>query len=135
MKHERIFFSISDEDRAFVHLVLKWIYYNDMLSSRFSCSLVIQAIQHSMQGSDSPANDYFYDKERLCELCGCLIAIPPAQDESDQIADADLDTVSFAHYTVLEFLQSPRILSGPARFFAVQREKTLLELIGSFSSR
>lgn len=120
--YERIFLAIPDEHRNFVHYALKWIcYVNELGTSYLSSAVLVQAIVRSLSESTASAWDYFYDEEVLREFCGCLITVIP------ECGSHVTHGVSLAHYTVLEFLTSTRILSSSAAFFAME-ETTNLEM-------
>jgi hypothetical protein len=68
--------------------------------------------------------DHSYDEESLRELCGCLITVTPKLNESGEM----IPTVSFAHYTVWEFLNSPRIMNTYSQSLAVIEHEINLEL-------
>jgi hypothetical protein len=127
--YERIFLEIPDEDRMFVHQALKWIYfYRELHRNNISCPILLQGIERSTCESTPSVRAYFYDEERLRELCGCLITVMPEKRSNlFQKGYHTTRTVSFAHYTVWEFLDSVRILNNSAAFFAVIKERTKLE--------
>ena len=107
--YERIFLGIPDDDRLFVHHVLKWIYYyNDgravYTSDGFPCSILLQAIERSTSHLSNGRQDFLYDEEALRELCGCLIVITSNIELFGLRTAAAVQTVTFAHYTVLEIL-------------------------------
>lgn len=127
--YERIFLEIPDEDRIIVHYVLKWIYYHqEMRDENISCQILLQAIERSLAESGASRHNYSFDEELLRELCGCLITILPGADDNDISNDCKIRTASFAHYTVWEFLDSPRIFNTPAAFFGVVKESIKMEL-------
>lgn len=124
--YERIFAQIPDEARLFVHHALKWIYAHSALrTDNIYPSILIQATQRSTDGLDSNGYDYDYNEELLREFCGCLILVSPQEHVS--ISSKISAGVSFAHYTVLEFLNSTRIRYGPSSFFAINHEIVKLE--------
>jgi hypothetical protein len=128
--YERIFLGIPDDDRLFVHYVLKWIYYyNDgrrvYYCGDFPCSILLHAIERSTSHLSNDQQDFLYDEEALRELCGCLIVITSA--ELFAYVDTTAPTVAFAHYTVLEFLLSTRIFNSPVAFFGIEKESTVVD--------
>ncbi|KAK3370926.1 hypothetical protein B0T24DRAFT_627387 [Lasiosphaeria ovina] len=126
--YERIFLQIPHESRLVVHHALKWIYaHKELRPDNIPASNLIQGIQRSTAGLDSSGYDYDYNVDLLRELCGCLISLSP-QERGDEDANFQPTTaVSFAHYTVLEFLDSTRIRIGPASFFAIDKESVKIE--------
>jgi hypothetical protein len=128
--YERIFLGIPDDDRLFVHHVLKWIYYyNDgrtvYYRSDFPCSILLHATERSTSHLSNGRQDFLYDEEALRELCGCLIVI--TSEELFYEIGVTAPTVTFAHYTVLEFLQSARIFNSPVAFFGIEKESTVVD--------
>ncbi|KAH7150299.1 hypothetical protein B0J13DRAFT_549886 [Dactylonectria estremocensis] len=123
--YERLFLQIPEEGRIFVHHALKWIYYNGQIYiGNIPCSTLLQAIQRSERDSFYSYNDYVYDEDLLREFCGCLVTLQQHEQNGQLPVRV---TVSFAHYTVWEFLKSDRIWNGPAAFFGVDQERTNLE--------
>jgi len=110
--YDRIFLSIPEEEHLFVHHTLQWIYYHNELygSTGIPCTVLLQGVGKSTAGLTANQNERFYDKETLRELCGCLvnITLEDSTDVSVKIYHTTL-TVSFAHYTVREYLDSIRI--------------------------
>ncbi len=93
--------------------------------------VLFQAVERSLEadGSDDALalTDYAFDEELLRELCGCLVTITPYAIRSFGRVIAEMPVVSFAHYTVLEFLESRRIRDGPAKAFALDRERVIVD--------
>jgi hypothetical protein len=128
--YERIFLGIPNDDRLFVHHVLRWIYYyNDerrvYYRGDFPCSILLHAIERSTSHLSNGRQDFLYDEEVLRELCGCLIVI--TSEELFWNMDTAAPTVTFAHYTVLEFLLSARIFNSPVAFFGIEKESTVVD--------
>lgn len=110
--YDRIFLAVPEEERLFVEHALRWIAYHNQLyeGQGMPCEVLIQATEASMLSLTGNRNDRFYDQDTLREVCGCLIDISP-EDLLD-IEGNHLHTyiaVSFAHYTVREYLDSTRI--------------------------
>ncbi|KAH6884219.1 hypothetical protein B0T10DRAFT_609019 [Thelonectria olida] len=120
--YERIFLQIPSEGRAFVHYALKWIYWHGQVYPKepLACKVLLEALETTLAEQDPFCSYYDYDEEMLREFCGCLITI--TQDAEGRAC------VCFAHYTVLEFLLSPRMQGGPVCFFAIDQDPTNLEL-------
>ncbi|KAH7217616.1 hypothetical protein BKA60DRAFT_609404 [Fusarium oxysporum] len=74
--------------------------------------LLLDAIKSSTSRTDNHRNLVLYNSERLRELCGCLIS-------------SLADSISFAHYTVKEYLDSARIRQGPLFVFSTKGTKVL----------
>jgi hypothetical protein len=64
---------------------------------------------------------HFYDIESMKDICGCLITFDFAGNNSGY------EGARLAHYTIREFLESPRILDTTAAYFHMQEDvvKTL----------
>lgn len=105
--YDRIFLSIPEEELLFVHHALQWIYYNNELydGEGIPYAVLLQAVQRSTAGLTADQNERSYDEETLRELCGCLINITLEETKFGRPTAA----VSFAHYTVREYLDSTRI--------------------------
>lgn len=115
----------------FVHHVLKWIHYYGQerrvyLESNFPCPTLLQAVRRSTSQLSNSQQDVNYDEEVLRELCGCLIVT--SNKKLFIKPDLMTTTVTFAHYTVLEFLQSTRICDSSVAVFGIDEEKTAVEL-------
>jgi hypothetical protein len=119
--YDRIFLSVPEEEHPFVHHALQWIYYNNELygDESIPCAVLLQAVQKSTTGLTANQNERFYDIETLRELCGCLINIMLG-DPTD-IYDTT-PAVSFAHYTVREYLDSTRISKNSSVCFTACKE-------------
>ena len=109
--YDRIFLAVPEEERLFVEHALRWIaHHNELYKGQgIPCEVLIQATEASMLSLAGNQNERFYDKDTLREVCGCLINISP-----EYILDV-LDnhhhtytSVSFAHYSVREYLDSTR---------------------------
>lgn len=123
--YDRIFLSIPEEERLFVHHALQWIYYHNELydSGGIPCAILLQGVRKSTTGLTANQNERFYDDETLRELCGCLINIT-LEDSTDvpvKMYHTTL-TVSFAHYTVREYLDSTRISKNSAVYLTACKE-------------
>ena len=100
--YDRILLAISEEDRLFIYHVLQWIaYHNELYNGEgIPCDLLIQAAEASIFELTGHRNERFYDKDILREICSCLIDISEGYEY-----------VSFAHYTVREYLDSCRVVN------------------------
>jgi hypothetical protein len=154
--YERVFQRIPEDAHVLVQHVLRWISSHRLIhqathavphlsSCDFSpidvpyainipCAVLSRAAEQSMQAakddsSDSMFPDGYYDldEELLRELCGCLITVTTYPIRCRGQVVGWMPLVSFAHYTVLEFLESRRIRSGPAAAFALDRESVFAE--------
>jgi hypothetical protein len=91
------------------------VYHNLLFRGSIPLKILIQAVQQSTTNVFSHEADRMHDFEGLRERCGCLIMI-------EHYTDFDSGHVLFAHYTVKEYLQSPRILQKRVGFFALVPE-------------
>ena len=117
--YERIFFAIPQDDWLSVQHVFYWItYHNDIFHDNIPLETLLQAVQQSTLNHLTPYADDLHDFEGLRERCGCLIRVWQNTKSSQPPS-----TVMFAHYTVKEYLQSPRISHKEVGFFALELEK------------
>ncbi|KAK0647123.1 hypothetical protein B0T16DRAFT_458984 [Cercophora newfieldiana] len=124
----RIFEAIPEPDRQFVRHVLVWIVGDSwapwLVSRGINAGILVEAVAYDLHGPRRPLFDFDYFQE----LCGCLITVESNVDDRGSALpgsprpttpnDGDM-FVSLAHYTVLEFLTSPRILQTPVYEFAI----------------
>ena len=111
--YDRIFFAVAEEERLFVEHALRWIaYHNELYDGQgIPFEVLIQATEASMLSLTGNKNERFYDQDTLREVCGCLINISP-EDVLEPRGDYPPHTyisVSFAHYSVREYLDSTTI--------------------------
>ncbi|KAF2800547.1 hypothetical protein K505DRAFT_263715 [Melanomma pulvis-pyrius CBS 109.77] len=126
--YERIFLAIPEDDWLSVQHVFHWlVYHNDLFRTKISLNTLLYAVQHSTADCLSPNSDQLHDFEGLRERCGCLIMIEP---EEMYTGHKKIMVVSFAHYTVKEYLTSPRISQKKVRFFAIVQEKIQKQFAG-----
>ncbi|KAK4158998.1 hypothetical protein QBC43DRAFT_193013, partial [Cladorrhinum sp. PSN259] len=111
--YHRIFASVAQDDRPLLKHVLQmlcfhyWLYDNCTWSRR-SHRLVLDTY-----AARSGRRNHLYSLETLQEICGCLVAFSDCEKGGKGF-------LAFAHYTVREFLESPRVLAGsPAAYFAL----------------
>ena len=109
--YDRIFLAVPEEERLFVEHALRWIAHDNELynGQGIPCEVLIQATEASMLSLTGNKNERFYDKDTLREACGCLIDISP-EDLHDVLGKHHHTyiSVSFAHYSVREYLDSTR---------------------------
>jgi len=130
--YERIFLGIPNHSRFFVHQALKWIYsHRALCNNNISATILLQAVQRASPELALSGNGFADGVELLREYCGCLISLAneSARDRFASYIEStqQISTVSFAHYTVWEFLESSRIRASPAEFFAVQAGSAKME--------
>ncbi|KAH6699767.1 hypothetical protein BKA61DRAFT_496302 [Leptodontidium sp. MPI-SDFR-AT-0119] len=113
--YERIFLRIPKEEWQFVCHAFQWLCFYEELGAPENGTpsvLLLDAIASSTARTGNPNSNVLYDSERLRELCGCLIS-------------SFGDAMSFAHYTVKEYLDSARIRQSPLSFFSTEMAKVL----------
>lgn len=138
--YERIFLEIPQGDRAVVRQVFEWtLFHSKLYGTKVPCGIVIQAL-HKNPLADTYGNGNFYDETTIRELCGCLITISNGRpfgfslDSETQGEDEDdpvfrPPSISFAHYTVLEFLDSERISRSRASYFSFPKDHIPLDSV------
>ncbi|KAI3576663.1 hypothetical protein IWW34DRAFT_870945 [Fusarium oxysporum f. sp. albedinis] len=113
--YDRIFLRIPREDWQFVSHAFQWLWFYGELGPPDNGTpsvLLLDAIEISTSRTGNRDNHVHYNSERLRELCGCLISSLE-------------DSISFAHYTVKEYLDSDRICQGPFIVFSTERTKVM----------
>ena len=138
--YNRILLTLSEEDQQFVHHALQFILYHNNLyggdgNGSIPCAVLIRGVERSIAVLTSKQNDRFYDHETLRELCGCLINVTQEQPNSrDVLAGAYPQivklTVSFAHYTVYEYLASNRVSKTSTAYITSWKEDLKLTFTG-----
>ncbi|KAF5251072.1 hypothetical protein FANTH_3834 [Fusarium anthophilum] len=113
--YDRIFLRIPQEDWQFVSHAFQWLWFYGELGPPDNGTpsvLLLDAITSSTSRSEDNNSHVLYNSERLQELCGCLISCLE-------------DSITFAHYTVKEYLDSARICQGPLLAFSTEKRKVL----------
>lgn len=112
--YDKILIAIPEDERLVVHHVLQWIaHHNEVYGcGGIPCEILIQAVEASTRELTGDRNERFYDSDSLREVCGCLIDIFP-RAWPVELGGPGLTyiSVTFAHYTVCEYLDSSRILN------------------------
>jgi hypothetical protein len=122
--YDRIFLTIPEGEHPFVHHALQWIYYHNELyqGEGIPCAVLLQGVGKSTAELTANQNERFYDNETLRELCGCLINITPENLRDALGKTRPVFVVSFAHYTVREYLDSTRIPKNSTVYLAACKE-------------
>ncbi|KAF5564562.1 hypothetical protein FPHYL_4663 [Fusarium phyllophilum] len=113
--YDRVFLRIPQEDWQFVSHAFQWLWFYGELGppdNGIPSVLLLDAVKSSTLRTENDSSHVLYNSERLRELCGCLITSLE-------------DSISFAHYTVKEYLDSARICQGPLLVFSTERHKVL----------
>ncbi|KAK9800034.1 hypothetical protein SCARD494_01827 [Seiridium cardinale] len=127
--YERIFLEIPEEDKPLVRQCLGWVdFHNKVYGVFVPVSIVVHAIHSAIDDLSLDVTPTSMDEEDLRETCGCLVRIADDIGFSTNLGDGDQDApivpvVSFAHYTVREFLGSERISASTANYFALEEDK------------
>lgn len=148
--YERVFASIDEDARLFVIHVLRWMSTHLTVhqglpemqptatvnlcpvevqrGTDMPIDLLSQGVQESLAEEEDCdplfLDGYLLDEDFLRENCGCLIKLT-RDTIRDHSAVGETSVVSFAHYTVLEFLESARIRRGLSAPYALDRKKVL----------
>ncbi|KAM0798578.1 hypothetical protein BDR22DRAFT_858945 [Usnea florida] len=136
--YDRVLLKVPEEDHQFVHHTLQLIlHHNNLYGGDFDggipYAVLVRGVERSVAGLNSNQNDRFYDYETVRELCGCLITVTPERSRFNyalaKIHDGKVTpqrhnalTVSFAHYTVHEYLRSNRISKSSTAYVASFKE-------------
>jgi hypothetical protein len=112
--YDNILRNISEDDRERVRRALYWIINADRPLSLDELAEAI-AIDPSQVEFDKSMR--LFVVEDLLEMCGSLVQL-----------DSTKESVGLAHYSVQEYLLSPRLASKdmPISYFAVDRSKHLI---------
>jgi hypothetical protein len=150
--YERVFIDIPEDARVFVQHVLHWMSTHLTIHKSIAeaepvttvnlspvyvpngedipCDVLFAAVQQSLAEDDSCnrlfLDGYALDEELLREHCGCLVTLT-SDTIRDMSATGNNTIVSFAHYTVLEFLESSRMRRGRAASYALDRDQVLIQ--------
>ena len=110
--YERIFNLLRKDDRPLARYALAWIHSHNITNrSKLSLRLLVQGLLRCPEVACHVKKRHL-DGDTLRDICGCLIRISPGQGDN-------ILTVSFAHYTVLEYISSGR-LHQPLAYFALK---------------
>ncbi|KAK2729735.1 hypothetical protein CKAH01_02709 [Colletotrichum kahawae] len=126
--YDRIFEQIGDDDFPYVNSAMRWLCFETKLDfgrAFFATQTLAQAVDEDVNLKREKPNsiDIFHDTETLRELCGCLITVGP-MNWGDGVPTKY--AVSFAHYTVLEYLASGD-RCNPDSFFSLDKNDLVLE--------
>jgi hypothetical protein len=127
--YERIFLSIPQEQWTFMTHMFRWLIYflKDGTTPRWH--ILVEAARSSAAEFDIHVNDIHYDIPTIKEICGCLISFWYSEPPLGSIFTHLVDNISFAHYTVQEYLISKRIADSPIAHFAVCSNKLREEIL------
>ncbi|KAJ3549939.1 hypothetical protein NM208_g239 [Fusarium decemcellulare] len=114
--YERIFAAIPDEDQSLVRTALCWISFHSDALREPSDNTPLLALICLLWGYH--ASDFEIRTEWLREIGGCLIRITKGLRGKEKF-------VSFAHYTVREYLSSTRVMQSPTGYFSLDQLTTV----------
>lgn len=127
--YERILLSVPEDERLILKHVFHWmVHHNSLFGDYIPFSTLLYAVRQSTENFLSTDIAMFYDLEGLRELCGCLVMVERVTI-NDIPNNYEQIFVTFAHYTVLEYLQSPRIQQIEVGYFSCVEEKTQNDLL------
>ncbi|KAK8133745.1 hypothetical protein PG984_005757 [Apiospora sp. TS-2023a] len=129
----RIFQQIPMADREFVRRTLIWLggHADAPWHTHYGIKddVLVSAVTHDLHLGEPEHDKSFYDIEYLRELCGCLITVTTSVSEGDVLLRTpsqyakpgcgSVSLVTLAHYTVMEFLNSPFIHETDVSYFAL----------------
>jgi hypothetical protein len=121
--YERIFLSIPQEQRIFIHHMFRWMAYFVERGSTPPWTLLVEAARTTAAKFDVNVNDIHYDILTIQELCGGLISFRRHSEGQFSLRAHLAVRIYFAHYTVREYLASKRIADGPVSHFAICSDK------------
>ena len=123
--YDRILNAIPEDERLFVHHMLRWIaHHNELYKGEgIPCEILVQAAEVSTLKLARERNERFYDKDMLREVCGCLLDLS-LEECRDQVRHNHhtYTSVKFAHYTVREYLDSARLSNTALAYLTVSVE-------------
>lgn len=104
--------------RLGVQHTFQWlVYHSELWKGHIPYDILDQAVRQSTSELISDDLDDVYDFEVLRDYCGCLITV--SQTNFGVMFGFRTIAVSFAHYTVREYLQSSRILKKKCSIFSL----------------
>ncbi|KAH7094916.1 hypothetical protein FB567DRAFT_511316 [Paraphoma chrysanthemicola] len=118
--YERILMEIPKDEWPFTRHALQWIcfhqdlYYDD---HALSLQILLAATESSTCREVEQEIDLEYNAERLRNMLGCLVNVD------------DNDLVILAHYTVQEYLESPRTSQSVTSYFWTGQESLMKDCI------
>jgi hypothetical protein len=108
---------------------LTWInFHSELYNHSIPCAVLLQALQFGDEKGSEPNDGHFFDEESLREICGCLINVSLGSGfkiYKHENEFYEVPVVSFAHYTVREFLDSDRISTSAAAYFKLGEQVKL----------
>ena len=110
--YDRILAAVPEDKQPFVHHALQWIIQHaELYDGRGIPSAVLpQAVEKSTATLNAGLAERMCNNNTLQESCGCLIEIAEEEDPlCTEKGHHQIVTVSLAHYTVREYLDSNRV--------------------------
>ena len=123
--YDRVTLQVPEEDQIFVQHALHWIAYHPRIHphSRIPCRILIEAVTKSAATQGVDLSPRFFDEEVIRELCRCLIKID--SDDNFRLyndVSSKCSTISFAHFTVQEYLNASRTHGASSLYSASCKE-------------
>ena len=134
--YDTILLAMPHEELLIVNHIFQWIFYHSELheGQGIPCEILVQALNKNIAELTIDGLERFYDNDVLRELCGCLIKILPEKlVERSTDFDGTVHRVSFAHYTVREYLDT-RCSKDSVVFSNTFQEETRQHVLGSVFS-
>jgi hypothetical protein len=131
--YNRILLEIPEDSWLSVKHAFRWmVYHNDLYNyGKIPLTTLLQAVKQSITSLHTQKTDQLHDLEALRECCGCLLLVEQdTMNLKPNVSSYEQSTVTFAHYTVKEYLKSDRILKNRAKFFALTQEKMDADFAG-----
>lgn len=124
--YERILLDIPRDDWEHARKALLWICAHDELPFMVGIptTCLILAV-FSLESTEVSVGLNAYDFSALQEICGCLI-----RSSEYSSYDASFESISLAHYTVKEFLQSKRIERTATMYFSLSKASSICQYPG-----
>jgi hypothetical protein len=110
--YDRVLSLIPKEEQLFVYHALYWISFHGTVYAPYersiSSTILLELAERSTSKASKTQIHRFYDTETLRDLCGCLIHVSTSNQG-----------VTFAHYTVKEYLSRTRVYQDPTNLLSV----------------
>ena len=105
--------------------------YSSVDTSRLRIEEAVEMLAVDME-SDPPAFDgenRMVEPEEIVKMCGCLVRLDTNAEGQDEMGDvANVQTLTAAHTSVIDFLQTQPLKIGSAEVFRLSRSKANLRM-------
>ena len=135
--YDRILAMVPGEEQLFVQHALHWIKYHGELYSGVGIpwDILTQAVGLSASSKDDSINHRHYDKDVIKDLLGCLITVSKVAAPSALLCSPHVETISFAHFTVKEYIDSARVSESSSRFSVACKSQMWFPLMSTVFQR